>query len=122
MSYGTNTRVLSGLLTTEKGPNLDHMPAALAIVNSPILHPVAARAGDVLAWFPARTIEVWRHEASGWRLVRSLPHDNSGALAGLLADEIIAPVSAEHSARLHGWMAVASAVPAPGDQGLRVVR
>ena len=122
MSYGTNTRVLSGLLTTEKGPNLDHMPAALAIVNSPILHPVAARAGDVLAWFPARTIEVWRHEAAGWRLVRSLPHDNSGALAGLLADEIIAPVSAEHSARLRHWLDGASGAQVPGGRGLRAVR
>jgi hypothetical protein len=62
------------------------MPAALLLVVSPILHPVAARAGEYLAWLPAEDVTVLRRRGAGWRVVRRLGHDNAGAIAGLLAD------------------------------------
>jgi hypothetical protein len=69
------------------------MPAALARVLSPLLHPIAARSGDVIAWYPARDIAVARRVCGSWVCVRRLGHDNAGALAGLLADGIISPLS-----------------------------
>lgn len=82
------------------------MPAALLLVESPILHPIAARAGDVLAWYPAADIAVMRRTAPGqWDTVRTLGFDNAGALAGLLADEAIRPVSAADAARVRPLLA-----------------
>lgn len=80
------------------------MPIALLLVLSPILHPIAARRGDVLAWYPSRSIVAARRVGGRWRALRRLPFDNAGALAGLLADEIIAPFSAEDEARLRRLM------------------
>jgi hypothetical protein len=77
------------------------MPAALILVLSPILHPIAARAGDVLAWYPARSIVALRNVNGRWRAIRRLPFDNAGALAGLMADEAIQPFSDEDAALLH---------------------
>ena len=67
------------------------MPAALLTVLAPILHPIAARAGDVLAWYPARDIAVLRLKGPRWVVVRALGFDNAGALAVLLADDAIIP-------------------------------
>lgn len=67
------------------------MPAALLLVNDPILHPIAARAGDLLAWYPAVGINALRQVRGTWHVMRSLPFDNAGALAGLLADGAITP-------------------------------
>jgi hypothetical protein len=90
------------------------MPAALLLVTSPILHPVPAAAGNVLAWFVADRLEVWARRGGAWAVVRVLPHDNAGALAGLLADEIIEPVSPAHDARVRA--ALRSSLPAPARQ------
>ena len=81
------------------------MPAALLTVLAPILHPIAARAGDVLVWHPTITIVVARKQGGAWREVRRLRHDNSGSLAGLLADDIIAPFSAHDAALLRVLLA-----------------
>jgi hypothetical protein len=69
------------------------MPATLFEVVSPILHPIAAKAGHALAWFPGVSIVVLRETPAGWEAVRRLPFDNAGALAGLMADGAIAPFS-----------------------------
>jgi hypothetical protein len=87
------------------------MPAALLLVTSPILHPVPAAAGNVLAWFVADRIEVWARRAGGWDVVRTLPHDNAGALAGLLADDIITPVSPAHDARVRAALRSSTLAP-----------
>lgn len=69
------------------------MPNALILVTAPILHPVAAAAGDVLAWYPAVGINVLRETRHGMQIVRSLPYDNAGALGVLLCDGAITPFS-----------------------------
>lgn len=76
------------------------MLTGLLIVVDPILHPVPARSGDILAWYAARGITVFRRVGSVWRVVRKLSHDNAGALAALMADGAIVPASAAHEARL----------------------
>jgi len=82
------------------------MPAALLLVTSPMLHPIAARAGDVLAWYPAADIAVMRRVSAGrWVTVRALGFDNAGALAGLLADDIIRPLCADDVQRVRGLRA-----------------
>ena len=90
------------------------MPATLLLVTSPILYPVAAGAGTVLAWFVADRLEVWARRGGVWDIVRTLPHDNAGALARLLADEIITPVSPVHDARVRA--ALRSSLPTPARQ------
>ena len=96
------------------------MSAALIRVVSPILHPIAARAGDVLAWHPARCIRVLRDDGRRCRVVRELPHDNAGALAGLLADEVIVPLDDAEAAllarylRAAGWTRLPRVVAASG--------
>lgn len=89
------------------------MPAHLAVVVSPILHPLAARKGDLLAWYPAETIEVLRRVRGRWVIVRGLGFDNAGALAGLLADGAIEPASPSHAARIRAALAVASSPRRP---------
>lgn len=76
------------------------MAPSLILVVSPILHPIAARPHDLLAWYPATGIAVLRARRGVWRVVRVLPFDNAGALGGLLADELIVPFSDEDAAAL----------------------
>jgi hypothetical protein len=82
------------------------MPAALLLVNDPIMHPIAARSGDLLAWYPDITIEVLRRGRGQWVVIRGLGVDNKGALAGLLADGVISPASDAHGARVRALMAI----------------
>ncbi len=67
------------------------MPHALLLVMAPILHPIAARLGDLLAWYPGVGINVLRETLGVWQVVRSLPFDNAGALGVLLCDGAITP-------------------------------
>ncbi len=62
------------------------MPAALLLVNSPVLHPIAAAAGQYIAWFPAEDLVVLALDGQRWRIVRRLGFDNVGALGVQLED------------------------------------
>lgn len=86
------------------------------LVNAPILHPIAARAGDVLAWYPATDIAVARLVHGRWVCVRRLGFDNAGALAGLLADDVIAPLSDADAALLRHQLAAPSRPESRHDQ------
>jgi hypothetical protein len=93
------------------------------LVNAPILHPIAARAGDVLAWYPARRIAVLRDDGRTCLVVRALPFDNAGALAGLLADGIIEPyddvAALALRQRLPAWRVQPSPAPVVQEDALR---
>ena len=95
------------------------MPAARWLVRSPILPPIAARPGDVLAWFPARGISVVRRQGRGWTSVRALPFANAGALAGLLAEETVTPYDAASERLLASQLAAALLRPRAGSQATR---
>lgn len=62
------------------------MPAALLLVNAPVLHPIAAAAGQYIAWYPAEDVVVLALEGRRWRIVRRLGFDNAGAIGVQLAD------------------------------------
>jgi hypothetical protein len=49
-------------------------------VLSPIVHPVAAAAGQYIAWYPGQDLVVLRPTRSGYRIKRRLGFDNAGAL------------------------------------------
>lgn len=74
------------------------MPHALLLVKSPVIHPIAARPGDLLAWYPTKGINVMREKHGQWHMVRSLPFDNAGALGVLLCDETVTPFSEQDAA------------------------
>ena len=80
------------------------MLSALLLVHDPILHPIAARPGDVLAWYAATDIAVLRCQRGAWSVVRRLGHDNAGALAGLLALDVIVPFSDEDARLVSQWL------------------
>lgn len=77
-------------------------------VRVPIVHPVPARAGDVLVvrpGDPAVPIAVVRQGADGrWRGVRRGP-PNFGALAGYLADGVVTPRSPRAADAVHALSA-----------------
>ncbi len=70
------------------------------VVNAPILHPIAASAGHCLAWYVGVSIAVLREAHGTWQVVRRLPFDNAGALAGHLIDGTLTPFSDEDADRL----------------------
>lgn len=94
------------------------MPAALLVVLHPIMHPIAARAGDVLAWYPSRGIRVLRDAGTTCTVVRTLPFDNAGALAGLLADRIIEPYDDEAAQALRQLLPAWRVQPSAALSGL----
>ena len=98
------------------------MSGILLNVLTAILHPIAARAGDVLAWHPARCIRVLRADGRQCRIVRELPLDNARALAALLADDIIAPCDGEDAVRLSREHLPASHAPVRTVKAPPVVR
>jgi hypothetical protein len=76
------------------------VPFALLVVNSPILHPIAASAGQCIAWYVGVSLVVLRQAAGRWEEVRRLPFDNAGALAPHLIDGALTPFSADDLAML----------------------
>lgn len=81
--------------TTSRGYPLPPVgrPTALFRVRTSIAHPVTAVEDDVLTWYPAVAIEVWRILDDEWVCVQALEFDNAGSLAGLLADYAIEHVA-----------------------------
>jgi hypothetical protein len=65
------------------------MPSALFRVESPVLHPIAAKPGQFIGWYAARDIVVLRETRHGWQVVRRLGFDNAGALGCCEADGAI---------------------------------
>jgi hypothetical protein len=53
---------------------------------SPILHPIAAAAGQYIGWYPAEDVVVLARDGPRWRVVRRLGFDNIGAVGVHLAD------------------------------------
>lgn len=62
------------------------MPAALLLVVSPILHPIAAAAGQFILWEAGVDLLVLEKTRLGWRIVRRLGYDNGGAMGVHLVD------------------------------------
>ncbi len=98
------------------------MLGALLLVCSPVLHPIAARAGHYVAWYPGLDLVVLAETSRGWRVVRRLGHDNIGALGGHLLDGALTVVYERGAGQVAPPHVPAHRHPAPPHTGLRLHR